>query len=108
MFFKLHEENKIAYAAMIKYGIIWIDGLTYPDRIVTKDSLGIIEERVISLFTKQLPVSVGGKEVFVGETLEELSESFGEPAYKIDNEFGFTWYVYDEYYANFIMIGVVI
>ncbi len=102
----LREENKIAYAAMIKYGIIWVDGLTYPDRIVTKDSLSIIEERVISLFTKQLPVSVGGKEVFVGETLEELSESFGEPAYKIDNEFGFTWYVYDEYYANFIMIGI--
>ncbi|HZG77784.1 MAG TPA: CAP-associated domain-containing protein, partial [Paenibacillus sp.] len=50
------------------------------------------------------PVSAGG--VAVGDSLETLLATYGEPARKEASEYGFMWYVYNEDYTRFAMFGV--
>jgi uncharacterized protein YkwD len=50
------------------------------------------------------PVSANG--VAVGDSLETLLSTYGEPARKEASEYGFTWYVYNKDYTRFAMFGV--
>lgn len=102
----LKEENKIAYASMIRHGVISARGLTYPDKLLTAESVDALKNRVLGLFEKKLPVTVGEKTICIGSSIDEMFSKFGEPDRVDSSEYGFDWYVYNSYYSDFIMIGV--
>lgn len=102
----LKEENKVAYASMIRHGIVGTRGLTDPDKVLTKDSLEIIKKRVCALFEKKLPITIGTKKICIGSSVNELENNFGLPDRVDKNKYGFEWYVYNSRYSEFIMIGV--
>ncbi|MBP3359318.1 MAG: C40 family peptidase [Clostridia bacterium] len=102
----LKDENKIAYASMIRHGIISARGLTYPDKLLTAESVTALKNRVLGLFEKKLPVTVGEKTICIGSSIDEMFSKFGEPDRIDSSEYGFDWYVYNSYYSDFIMIGV--
>lgn len=102
----LKDENKKAYASMIRHGIIGTKGLTEPDKVLTKDSLEILKKRVCALFEKKLPITVGGKTIYIGSSVNEVENNFGEPNRIDKNKYGFEWYVYNSQYSDFFMIGI--
>jgi len=102
----IKEENKVAYASMIRHGIISTRSLTYPDKKLTKESADILYSRIQNLFTKKYPVSVGDKTISIGSSVDEVYAKFGTPDRIDKSEYGFDWYVYNSYYSDFIMIGI--
>lgn len=44
--------------------------------------------------------------ISVGDTVEKVLEQFGPPQRKDTSKYGFTWYVYNQLYSYFMMVGV--
>lgn len=52
-------------------------------------------------------IEVRVQEVYLGMSEAALIKELGQPAKKEASGYSFTWYVYNQDYANFIMVGVV-
>ncbi len=99
-------ENKIAYASMIRHGIISVRGLTYPDGILTKSGADTMISNVYRLFSKKLPVTVGDVTIHVGSSVDEVYSKLGEPDSCEYSASGVEWFVYSSNYKTFIIIGI--
>lgn len=102
----VRDENRIAYAFMIKHGIITDKTGTEPDKKITAESCEILTKLVYELFEKKATLNTGKCSVTVGAHMDTVIKDMGEPN-RIDvSEYGFDWYVYNADCADFVMVGV--
>lgn len=100
------DENRIAYAFMVKHGIISDKKGSEPDKKITKESCEALTELVYKLFEKKTTLNTGKCEVTIGANINTVTESMGNPN-RIDvSAYGFDWYVYNADYRSFVMVGV--
>ncbi len=102
----IRDENRAAYAFMIKQGIISVNHGSRPDKILTKESCGFLINLAREYFTQDTTITVGGTDITIGSNMDVLKEQIGEPDRTDETEYGFKWYVYNRDYSNFCMIGV--
>ncbi len=102
----INEENKIAYASMIRHGIIGIRGQSNPNEVFTDAAANAFMKQVNGLFQKSSPVTVNGKTISIGSSENEVFTKFRDPD-RIDvaND-GVSWYIFNNNYLNFIAIGI--
>lgn len=100
------EENRIAYAFMMKHGIITANYGTKPDSYLTKEECELMTDSVYDRFMKNTVFTVNGIDVTIGENAENITDSFGNPNRIDKTEYGFDWYVYNDDYSRFFMVGV--
>ena len=102
----INEENRLAYAFMIRQGIISSKGETEPNKPLTWDSCRILVDLIYDYFFQDVTVTINNISVTIGANIETVLEEMGEPN-RIDvTDYGFEWYVYNEDYSKFAMIGV--
>ena len=53
-----------------------------------------------------LGLVLGAKNVSIGDTLESVKKTFGEPGRISPSAYGFDWYAYNADYKSFILIGI--
>ena len=99
-------ENRIAYAFMIKQGIISGKSGTEPNKPLTWDSCRILVDLVYDYFIQDVTITINGTPVTIGSNVENILEEMGEPNRIDKSDFGFDWYVYNTDYSRFAMIGV--
>ena len=102
----INEENRLAYAFMIKQGIISNKSATEPDKALTWDSCRILVDLIYDYFIQETTITVNEVPVTMGSNVEKLLESLGEPNRIDKSDYGFEWYVYNTDYTDFVMIGV--
>lgn len=102
----IDDENRIAYAFMMKQGIITAKFGTEPNKELTKEECETLIDTVYDYFAQNVMVTVGGKEIRVGANVGTILDTFGEPNRIDQTEYGFEWYVYDSNYSEFCMVGV--
>lgn len=100
------EENKIAYAFMVKYGIVEDARNSEPNRELTWESCAILLDRVYEMFNKDVSVTVGGQVISKGDSEATLLDRFGAPNRIDPSDYNFEWYVYNTDYSEFIMVGM--
>lgn len=102
----INEENRLAYAFMIRQGIISSKGETQPNKPLTWDSCRILVDLIYDYFFQDVTVTINDIPVTIGANIEKVLEEMGEPN-RIDvSDYGFEWYVYNEDYSRLAMIGV--
>ncbi len=102
----IFDENRIAYAFMIKYGIIDVSEKTNPSKQLTESEAASLTAEVYDTFRQNVKISIGGKELTTGMTVSELCEVFGNPGRIDETDYGMQWYVYNSDYSKFFMVGV--
>lgn len=102
----INEENRIAYAFMMKQGIITAKFGTQPDMPLTKAECEALINTVYDYFAQSVKMNIDGKTIIVGENVETLLNDFGNPNRIDETEYGFDWYVYNYDYGKFFMAGV--
>lgn len=100
------EENKIAYAFMIKYGIVGDVRNSEPNKELTWESCAVLLDRIYEMFNKDVSVVVGGNTIFKGDSETTLLRRLGAPNRIDPSDYSFEWYVYNTDYSEFIMVGV--
>jgi len=99
-------ENRIAYAFMIKHGIITAKVDTEPNKLVTWDSCRILVDLIYDYFVQEITFTVNGIDVTMGTNFASIVASLGAPD-RIDvSDYGYEWYIYNTDADNFCMIGV--
>lgn len=53
---------------------------------------------------REASVSVRG--IAIGDTAGQVTAKLGQPARQDASEYGFTWYVYNQDYSNYIQVGI--
>jgi len=102
----IDDENRIAYAFMIKHGIITAKVDTEPNKLVTWDSCRILVDLIYDYFVQEITFTVNGIDVTMGTNFASLVPSLGTPD-RIDvSDYGYEWYIYNSDADNFCMIGV--
>ena len=102
----IDEENRLAYAFMIKQGIISNTAATEPDKALTWDSCRILVDLIYDYFIQETTITVNNIPVTMGSHVSKITETLGEPNRIDKSDFGFEWYVYDADYSKFVMVGV--
>lgn len=102
----IDEENRIAYAFMIRQGIISSNSDTEPNKPLTWESCRILVDLVYDYFIKDVTVQINDTAVTIGSNIESVLEVWGNPNRIDKSDYGFNWYVYNTDYENFAMIGV--
>lgn len=100
----LDEENRTAYAFMIKAGFIKDTVNSEPNSELTWDSCAILVEQVYNLFVSDESVTVNGAEIKIGENISSVTEVLGTPNRIDESDYDFEWYVYNN--GGLVMIGV--
>lgn len=100
------EENRAAYAFMLKHGIIEDSYNTEPDKLITWDSCATLVDVMYDLFVQNTTFAVGENEIKMGGSAEELINTFGEPVRIDKSDYDFSWYVYNSDPSQFMMVGV--
>lgn len=100
------EENRAAYAFMLKHGIIADNYNTEPDKLITWDSCATLVDVMYDLFVQNTTFTVGENEIKMGSSAEELINTFGEPVRIDKSDYDFSWYVYNSDPSQFMMVGV--
>lgn len=102
----LREENKIPYASMIRHGVIGIRGQSNPDEVFTDAAAEAFIGRVNALFQKTNPITVGGKTISIGSSVNEVFTKLGDPD-RIDVAAdGVSWHIFNGSYLDFIAVGI--
>lgn len=102
----IREENKIAYASMIRHGIIGIRGKSNPNEPFTDAAAEAFMNQVNGLFKKSNPITIGGKTISIGSSENEIFTKFGDPDRIDAADNGARWYIFNSNYLNFIAIGI--
>lgn len=102
----IDDENRIAYAFMMKQGIITSKFGSEPQKELTDGECEKLINTVYDYFARNVTVSIGGKAVTAGSNVKTVLDSFGMPNRIDKSEYGFEWYVYNSDYARFFMAGV--
>lgn len=102
----IDEENRIAYAFMMKQGIITKKFGSEPNKELTKEECETLISTIYDYFAQNVAVRVGENEITVGSNIDTVLEPLGNPSRIDETEYGFEWYVYNADYARFCMVGV--
>lgn len=102
----IDDANRLAYAFMIKHGVIRDIVNSEPDKEITDESCKVLVDLIYKMFFKTVTVNTGETDITIGSNVNELISSVGEPNRVDVSEYGFEWYVYNENYDNFMMVGV--
>lgn len=102
----IRDENRIAYAFMMKQKIISSNRGTEPDKTLTWESCRILIDLVRDYFMQDTTITVGQNDITIGSNIDTLMETMGKPNRIDESEYGFEWYVYNSNYSDFCMIGV--
>lgn len=103
---ELYDENRMAYAFMIKYGIIDRYVQTDPMKPLTYNGCSALFETVYDAFNQNIYIDINGKKITVGDSRDKLVSDMGMPTRIDHTEYGFEWYVYNSEYENFVMVGI--
>lgn len=100
------EENRAAYAFMLKHKIIDNGFNTEPNKIITWSGCATLIDVLYDLFVQDTVFYMGDAEIKIGSNIDTVTEVFGDPV-RIDNsDYEFNWYVYNTDAASFMMVGV--
>ena len=102
----LDEENRTAYAFMIKEGLITDMLDSQPNAELTWDGCSIMVDLAYRLFVNGESVAIGGEEFKIGDNIESVMEKIGMPNRIDASDYGFDWYVYNGDYSRLVMLGV--
>lgn len=102
----LDDENRIAYAFMMKQGIITAKFGTEPDKELTKEECETLTDYIYDNFAQNVTMTIAGSDITIGANISTVLDVFGEPNRIDETEYGFKWYVYNSDYAAFFMVGV--
>lgn len=100
------EENRAAYAFMLKHKIIDNGFDTEPNKLITWDSCRTLVDVLYDLFVQNVSVSVGDCSISVGSNVSSVAEALGEPLRIDKSDYDFDWYVYNSDKSGFLMLGV--
>lgn len=103
----IRDENRNAYAFMMKHGFLQDSYNTQPDGAISVSEGKALADAVISAFKRDYCVAIGSAQVRVGDSKQTLLQEMGKPDRIEMSEYGFEWYIYNDNYADFIMVGVV-
>ncbi len=102
----IDEENRIAYAFMMKQGIIAVNRGSEPDKALTVDGCETLINEIYNRFAKQITFDMGDITITTGANIATVIEALGQPNRVDESLYGFEWYVYNADPAQFIMVGV--
>ena len=102
----LDEENRTAYAFMIKAGLIRDTMNSEPNAELTWDGCGIMVDLTYRFFVSDEAITIGGTDITVGDNIDAVIAEIGMPNRIDESDYALDWYVYDGDYSNFVMIGV--
>ncbi len=102
----LDDENRIAYAFLVKQGFIENKVSSEPNGELTWDECAKWVDKAYNYFVSSDAVTVNGCEIKIGENISTVTDVLGMPNRIDDSDYSFKWYVYDGDYDNFVMIGV--
>ncbi len=102
----IKDENRAAYAFMLKQGIITQNYDTNPNKLVTRENAEILINLVNDYFIQNVTVKVGNTDITIGSSVDGLLEKLGAPNRIDPSEYSFDWYVYNGNYSEFVMVGV--
>lgn len=102
----IDDENRIAYAFMMKQGIITSKIGTDPCGRLSAEECETLTEFVRDSFAKNVTITAGGSEITAGANISTVLDVLGEPNRIDKTEYGFVWYVYNADYEHFCMVGV--
>ncbi|MEE0409148.1 MAG: CAP-associated domain-containing protein, partial [Clostridia bacterium] len=100
------EENRAAYAFMIKHEIIQGTYGTEPDKLITWSSCATLVDVLYDLFVQDVSFSVADGTVKIGANIAFVIDTFGQPQRIDKSDYDFDWYVYNSDPAKFMMVGV--
>lgn len=102
----IDDENRIAYAFMMKQGIITKNIGSEPNKELTKEECSSLVSAVYDNFAQNVTLYIDGKGITVGANISTVLDEFGQPNRIDETEYGFEWYVYNSDYSEFVMVGV--
>ncbi len=91
----IDEENRLAYAFMLKQGIIASNVNTEPNKVITWDSCRILVDLVYDYFVQNVAFNVNDTIVTIGANIDTVTSEWGEPVRVDKSDYGFVWYVYN-------------
>ena len=100
------EENRAAYAFMIKHEIIQGTYGTEPDKLITWSSCATLVDVLYDLFVQDVSFSVANGSVKIGANIAFVVDTFGQPQRIDKSDYDFDWYVYNSDPSKFMMVGV--
>lgn len=102
----IDEENRIAYAFMMKHGVISVNRGSEPNKELTEEGCEILINEIYNRFAKQISFELGETVITTGSNISTVIDELGMPN-RIDKSlYGFEWYVYNSEPTEFVMIGV--
>lgn len=102
----IDEKNRIAYAFMMKQGIITAKIGSEPNKELTREECETLVETIYDMFAQNVTMTVNGGEITVGANIDTVLDTFGAPNRIDETEYGFEWYVYNSDYSSYFMAGV--
>ncbi len=102
----IDEANRAGYAFMIKHGIIDTKSDTEPDKNVTWESCKILVDVLYDEFMQDISFGSPDVNVVIGANINSVISEIGEPDRIDESDYGFDWYVYNNDYSKFMMVGV--
>lgn len=102
----IDEENRIAYAFMMKQGLITPRRGAEPQGELTQEECETLVQHMYDFFAKDVTVRLGYAEITVGANISTVTDVLGAPNRIDKTEYGFEWYVYNSDYEAFCMVGV--
>ncbi len=102
----IDEENRIAYAFMMKHGIISVNRGSEPNKALTSEGCETLVNEVYNRFAKQITFDMGEVTITTGSNVDTVTETLGNPNRIDESVYGFEWYVYNSDPAAFVMVGV--
>lgn len=100
------DENRIAYAFMMKQGIITNKFSTEPNKELTAEECETLISTLYDYFSQNVTITVDECDITIGANIDTVLDVFGNPNRIDKTEYGFEWYVYNSNYARFFMVGV--
>lgn len=102
----LDDDRRTDYAFAVKHGIIDPNLDENPLVSLPEEYTDKILYNTENIFFRNTALSLNNKKIRVGESVKTLIGKCGNPDRIDKTEYGFEWYVYNEDYSRFMMIGV--
>ena len=102
----IREENRVAYAFMMKQGIVSGKSGADPDKALTVESCDFLADEVYNLFEKSISFGFNEADITIGANISAVTDKLGMPNRIDESMYGFDWYVYNAEPSSFVMIGV--
>lgn len=102
----IDEENRAAYAFMLKHDVVLGTFDTEPNKTITWSSCATLVDVLYDLFVQDVSFTVGENTVKMGTNAESVIDTFGNPQRIDKSDYDFDWYVYNSDPSQFMMVGV--